>query len=1099
MNIYKRINACGLLMVFFMSCLSLMAAVENPASWFRDGVISPDGKLIVFSYKGDIYTIPSIGGAATRLTTNPAYDGFPCWSSDGERIAFSSDRFGGLDVFVMPKQGGTPQRLTTNSANEQVQVFLDNEHILYTAFYMPTMNDIFFPGNFSQIYSVDVQGKRPVLFSAMAMEDISINKEGQILFHNNKGFEDNWRKHHQSPITRDLFLTQAKTENRTFKQLTTDKVENRNAVWTENGKGYYFLSELDGTINVYKVNNVGDKPVQITHYKNYPVRYLSISNDGTICYSWDGNFYTMKSGEKPQKVNVEILTDETEEYNLPYMATGGVQNIAVSKDEKEVAFIVEGDLYTTVMDYSTTKRLTKTPEQEANPTMSPDGRNIVFAAERGGTWNIYMQTLVNKNDKNFTYATDVKETPIIEGKESYFLPKYSPDGKKIAFLANRTEIRVYDVKTKSVNVVLPGKYNFSYTDGDVNFEWSPDSRWILTTSIADGGWNNPDVVVVSVDGKKIVNLTNSGYSDSNPHWALGGKAVVWSSDRAGYRSHGSWGSERDGYLMFLDREAWKLSNLNKEDRALYEERQKADVDTTAKTNDKKAVRSNKKKDDKSAENNKIDDKNVKSEKADSVKTLKLDFEGCEERVKRLTVNSTRMGYSYLAPDGKKFYYVAAYEGGYDLWVHNLEDGSTRILVKNLGGSGFIPDAKGENLYIYGGSIRKLTLANGGIKNIDISAECDGESVAEREYIYEHCVNQLRERFCDVNYHGVDFMALAEHYRHFLPNINNKRDLSEMVSELLGELNNSHTGLKYSSSNNSPKTAQLGAFFDEEYKGDGLKIQEILTNGPLDLPDRKIKLGYIVKEIDHQKIEKEKDYFPLLSGKSGRWVLLTIEDEKGKSFEVHVKPTTSASVVELLYNRWVKRCEKFTQEYSKGQVAYVHVRKMDSQSFRDTYSKILGKYRNCKALIVDDRHNGGGWLHEDLGVLLSGEEFQTFSSRGQYLGIDPFNRWTKPSCVLMCEDCYSNAHGFPFMYKTMKLGKLVGTPMAGTMTAVWWESIDRNLKCGIPEILCIDKNGNPVENQQLDPDVYVENTPEQMLNGEDAQLKRAIDLMLESIK
>jgi len=755
---------------------------------------------------------------------------------------------------------------------------------------------------------------------------------------------------------------------------------------------------------------------------------------------------------------------------------------------------VEGDIYTTVMDYATTKRLTNTPEEEANPTISPDGRTIVFASERGGTWNLYAQSLVNPEENRFTYATDVKETPLLEGKESYTLPKYSPDGGKIAFLANRTEIRVYDVKKKSVHVVLPGKHNFSNTDGDVKYEWSPDSRWILTTSIDRGGWNNPDVVVVSVDGKKVVNLTNSGYSDTAPQWALGGKAVVWKSDRAGYRSHGSWGAENDGYVMFLDRKAWNLSNLNKEDRALYEERLKANADTTAKAGDKKTGKADKKKE--SAEDKK---KNEKAENKETSDTLKMDFEDCDQRAKRLTVHSSRMGYNYLSPDGKKFYYVSAYEGGYDLWVHDLEEGSTRILVKGLGGSDFIPDAKGENLYIYGGSIRKLTLANGAIKNIQFSAERDGENAAEREYIYDHCVNQLKARFCDVNYHGVDFEALAEHYRHFLPNINNKLDLSEMVSELLGELNCSHTGLKYSVNNNAPKTAQLGAFFDETYKGDGLKIQEILFGGPLDLPDGKIKEDYIVKEIDHKKVEAGKDYFPLLYGKAGKWVLLTIADVKGKTFETYVKPVSSSTVVELLYRRWVKRCEDFTETYSKGQVAYIHVRKMDSQSFRDLYSKLLGKYRNYKAVVIDDRHNGGGWLHEDLGVLLSGEQFQTFSSRGQYLGIDPFNRWTKPSCVLMCENCYSNAHGFPMMYKTLKLGKLVGTPMAGTMTAVWWEGVDQNLKCGIPQILCVDNNGIPAENQQLNPDVFVENTPEQMLRGEDAQLKRAIDLMLETIK
>ncbi|HCE47184.1 MAG TPA: peptidase S41, partial [Prevotellaceae bacterium] len=191
--------------------------------------------------------------------------------------------------------------------------------------------------------------------------------------------------------------------------------------------------------------------------------------------------------------------------------------------------------------------------------------------------------LQDKKDKNFTYATDVKEEALITGKEPFTHPKFSPDGKKIAFLANRTEIRVYDVKSKRIDVALPAKFNFSYADGDMGFEWSPDSRWILTSYMGEGGWNNMDIAVASIDGKKVVNLTNSGYSDESPEWALGGKAIVWASDRAGYRSHGSWGAEDDVYIMYLDKEAYELSKYNKEDRALYEERMKAAKDSTDKS------------------------------------------------------------------------------------------------------------------------------------------------------------------------------------------------------------------------------------------------------------------------------------------------------------------------------------------------------------------------------------------------------------------------------------------------------------------------------------------------------------------------------------
>ena len=178
--------------------------------------------------------------------------------------------------------------------------------------------------------------------------------------------------------------------------------------------------------------------------------------------------------------------------------------------------------------------------------------------------------------------------------------------------------------------------------------------------------------------------------------------------------------------------------------------------------------------------------------------------------------------------------------------------------------------------------------------------------------------------------------------------------------------------------------------------------------------------------------------------------------------------------------------------------YLLLKAMDSRSFRTIYSEILGKFRNCQSLVVDERHNGGGWLHDDLAILLSGKQFQVYNSRGQKLGVDPFNRWNRPSCVMVCEDCYSNANGFPSMYKALGLGKLVGMPMAGTMTAVWWErQEDPSLILGLPEVNCLDMSGKPLENKQLDPDVEINNTPSQMLSGDDEQLRRAIDLMMQN--
>lgn len=1050
------------------------AMAQSDPLWMRFPAISPDGKTVAFSYKGDIWTVPANGGQARQITTNPAYDAYPVWSPDSRQIAFASSREGSMDIYVVGRDGGTPRRVTTDSGDEYPMAWRNDSTIMLKASIMPKATSIMF-ANFSQVYEVSDKGGRMRLFSDIPMEDISVGNDGALLYHDNKGYEDPFRKHHQSPICRDIWLYKGGN----YTKLTNFAGEDRTPVWGGDNNTYYYLSEEDGTFNVYKRRIGETAKTQLSHYKGNPVRFLTRSTDGTLCYAYDGAIYTLKEGSQPVRLNLSMVADNGSDKLQRQVLRSGATEFAVSPSGKEIAFVVHGDVYVTSTDYTTTKRITDTPEQERNVNFSPDGRSLVYASERGGLWQIYQTSIVNKDEKQFTYATQLKEEQLVKSSLVDMQPAYSPDGKSVAYIEDRGALKAVDVKTKAVRQLMDGKFQYSYSDGDLWFQWSPDSKWLLSNYIGHGGWNNSDIALVPADGsQKITNLTNSGYNDNNGRWVLGGKAMLFMSDRAGYRSHGSWGAEDDAYIMFFDLDAYERFRMGKEERALYDEAHKKEKADTTKKKKPFIKLGKKKKDDK---------------KKDKAKTLKFDLANCRDRVIRLTVNSSHMADAILSPGGDTLYYQAKFEGGYDLWKHDLVENKTEIVMKNVG-YGLEADKDFKNLYVYNNGIKQIDLAKNSQKGIDFEANFNYRPYEERAYIFNHVWQQVKDKFYDPKLHGVDWEGYKKTYAKFLPYINNNYDFRDMLSEMLGELNGSHTGARYYPEGATLKTAALGLFFDNDYEGDGLKVEEVINRGPFAVRNTGVKKGCIIEAIDGQKIAKGSDYTSLLDGKAGKMTRVSVFDpSRKKRFDVVVRAISRSAQADLLYRRWVDRNREMVDSLSNGTIGYVHVKAMDSESFRTVFSQLLSdSMRQKKAVIVDERHNGGGWLHDDLCTLLSGKQYAKFIAHGKYIGYDPWNKWVKPSCVMICEDDYSNGHGFPAVYKTLGIGKLVGAPVAGTMTAVWWERMMNGMIFGIPQVGNQAMNGTFFENKELKPDIEVYNTPADYETGNDEQLKAAVE-------
>ncbi|MBV9105270.1 MAG: PD40 domain-containing protein [Verrucomicrobia bacterium] len=1073
--------------------------VENDPLWLRYPSISPDGTTIAFSFRGHIFTVPVRGGLAMPLTAGPAHDSSPVWSPDGKLIAFASDRYGHYDVFLTSSQGGMARRLTTYSTDAVPTSFTaDGQYVLFNGYRMGSAQSSLFPVKFfPQLYKVSIQGGRAaeMLLTTPALHAQYDREQNRILYEDLKGYEDPWRKHETFSVAHDIWFYDARTGNHT--KLSTFQGENRNPIWSPDESSIFYLSEESGSFNIWRLSLTDGLPgsaQQLTNFQRNPVRFLSAANTGDLCFGYDGEIYTLPVGAtQPQKVTIHIGLSESAAATQLRNYGDNVTEIALSPNGKEFAFVVRGDIYVASVDQGETKRITNTPGQERSISFSPDGRRLVFAAEYARPWGIYEAAISQPKEKEpyFFNSTVIDIHPILENDQENFQPRYSPDGKEVAYLENRTTLKVLNLETKQTRIILPGHLNYSYEDGDQWFDWSPDGKWFLASFLTPERWASQAGLVDAGGQQQLTNLTKSGYDNLLPRWMKDGKSMIWFSDK--YGLHGDGGSaksQQDVYEMFFTQEAYDRSKLSK---AEYDILAESEAEQKKKNSEKK-------------EEAKETDANAPKK----IEPLAIDLNNIENRIDRLTLGSSQIADGLLTNDGETLLYLAKNEKGYDLWSLKPRESELKRLwgtevPKSSPHGESSPamirlDKDSKNVFVLAaGKVTKIGVADGKAEPAKFNAAKELDAVAERGCLFEHIWREMREKFYLKDMNGVDWDYYKSVYAKFLPYISDDRDFSEMISEMLGELNASHTGCKLlPDPQNADAIAVLGAFFDSDYKGTGLRIQEVVEKGPLITASATVRAGMIIEKINGVTIDPGMDFSSLLNHRAGQPTLLSIFDEaKNVRFDVTVKPISIGEQDELLYQRWVKQRRELVDKLSNNTVGYIHVRGMNDESYRDAYSEALGRESKKKALIVDTRYNGGGNLHDTLAVFLSGKPYLEFLPRGQSIGWEPNERWRGKSLVLASESNYSDAQLFPWIYQHFGIGKLVGMPVPGTGTAVWWEFLqDPRLIFGIPEVGFRDEKGQFMEKTQVEPDVKVRNDAKSIAEGKDNQLEKAVEILMQ---
>ena len=1043
-------------------------------SWMRYPAISPDGKTIVFTYEGDLYRVPASGGTAIPLTSHAGHDFMTVWSRDGKQIAFASERYGNFDVYVMPAEGGAARRLTYHSSHEYPYSFAaDDKAVVFGAARQDAAVNRQYPAAYMpELYQVAVSGGRPAQLLTTPAENVQLSRDGNlVVYEDRKGQENAWRKHHVSAVARDLWAWDRKAGTHT--QLTTFAGEDRSPQLDEQGKAVYYLSEESGTFNVHRMPMGGGPSTQLTQFKGVPVRFLTRATDGTLAFGWDGQLYTMRPDGRPARVAVQIAMDSKGNSDRILPVTKDVRDLAVSPSGKEVAFTFRGDVFVASVEGGVTKRITSTPEAENDVSFSPDGKALLYASERGGRWGIYEARRTRDAEPYFFASTVVREAPVIVNDRQNAEPQYSPDGREVAYTEDRNTLRVMNLASKQARTLLTEKEIFGNSH---YFSWSPDGKWLLF-NLDVPGLAPGEVGLVRADGKgEVVNLTQSGFNDAAGRWVMGGKAMIWFSNRDGLRSVAqTGGSQMDVYAMFFDKDAWERFRLSKEDFALLKEQEEKVQKTRA---DSAAA------------------------KKDSVRKLEappatLDLDGLENRKARLTIHSSSLGDALLSKDGETLYYLARFEKGMNLWQTSVRTKETKMIVPlNANGGGMVWDKEQKHIYLIAdGQVSKIDPEKAKQDRVALSGEMLLDADAERLAQFDHVWRRTRDTYYTAGYHGIDWASVRPVYAKYLPHVGNNWEFSELLAEMLGELNVSHSGASFATGTpQDDATAALGLVYDQTWTGVGAKVVEVIKGGPLDRPGVDVKAGTIIESVDGVPLTPERDLAELLNRKAGKNTLLALANGDAKS-EFVVKPITSGEESRLLYTRWVRRNADEVNRLSDGKLGYVHIPGMNDGAYRTTFEEVMGKYANREGIVVDTRNNGGGDLVADLAMFLSGKKFFDYTTDTRSTGYEPNFRWTRPTVALANEANYSDGHCFAYAYKEQKLGPLVGMPVPGTCTFAGWEALGEGVRWGVPGMGVKDAStGKYLENLQTEPDIRVRNAPEAVSKGKDPQLEAAVEAL-----
>jgi tricorn protease len=1027
---------------------------------------------IVFTYAGNLYSVPATGGVARRLTNHDGFEMFARFSPDGKQLAFTGQYDGNTEVYIMPSDGGVPKRLTYTATlvrddvadrmgpNNIVMGWKhDGKHVLFRS-RMHTFNDFI-----GQLFLVSTDGGLPEPLPLPRGGFASYSPDDKKLAYNRIFREFRTWKRYRGGLADDVWIYDFETKK--IENITGNEASDIIPMWS--GNKIYFLSDRDATqrMNLY-VYDLGDKTTRaLTSFQEFDIKFPSLGDKAIVFENGGFIFKLDLASEKAEKVPVFIHEAEAG-------GRGGVRNVSqninsyeIAPDGKRALFVARGELFTVPAQHGPTRNLTNTSGvHERNAKWAPDGKTIAFISDASG------------EDEIVVMPQDGSEAPraLTSGGDTYkFELAWSPDSKKIAWTDRKHRLQVVDVASKKVTPVAQAAA-FEIRD----FAWSPDSQWIAYTQPEADAM--PRIHLHSLEQNKTLDVTDYWYASFNPTFSADGKYLLFVSDRDFRPTF----SQTEFNVAYQDMARIYFVTLAKDTESPFKPRS-----------------------DEVGSGDKPPETPAKKEPV----VVKVDADGLKDRVLSLPIQPAN--YRQLTSVGNSLYYLRmgskdptpAFEV-YDL--SQLKETSLGSVV------GYEISADGKKILVSKDSKYAIQDLPKGPVTITEALNLSGMEMRldrhqEWQQIYAECWRQMRDFFYDPNLHGVDWKAMRQKYEPLVAHVNHRADLTYIIGELIGELNAGHTYVGGGDVPAVPRvtTGLLGAELKRDEQTKYYQINRILKGAnwdpalraPLSEIGVDVKEGDYILAVNGQPTNEVANIYETLINTAGKQVTLKVGPKPEMKGARSVVVTPVADESRLYYHDWVEKNIKTVDEATGGRVGYLHVPDMQAVGLNE-FVKHYYPQLTKRALIIDVRGNGGGNVSPILIERLRREIAMIEYVRNGQPMTNPGQTFLGPMVCLLNEFSASDGDLFPYRFRQHKLGQLIGKRTWGGVVGIRGSLplLDGGT-LNKPEFAPYDVEGKKwiIEGHGVDPDIVVDNDPAKEYAGTDEQLTKAIEVILQELK